>query len=290
MKLRREDGQQELTSISAALPPGLTGKLAGVALCPDAVLAAIPTAPGTGQAEKDNPSCPANSRVGHSNAGSGAGSQPFYIPGTAYLAGPYKGAPVSIAVVTPAVTGGLDLGNVVIRSALNLDSKTAQASVTSDPIPTILHGVPIHLRDVRVVVDRDQFTLNPTNCNPMAVTGEFGGAGASLVNPADDTLAALSDRFQVSGCANLDFRPKLVLKLRGGTRRGAHPALRATLIPSPGDANIASVSVAFPRSEFLENAHIRTICTRADFAADNCPAGAIYGTATATSPLFDYAL
>ncbi len=92
------------------------------------------------------------------------------------------------------------------------------------------------------------------------------------------------------GCQNLDFRPKLTLKLKGGTRRGAYPALSAILAPRPGDANIASVSVAFPRSEFLANEHIRTVCTRSDFAADNCPAGSIYGTATATSPLFDYAL
>ncbi|HWO16513.1 MAG TPA: hypothetical protein VNM89_07355, partial [Solirubrobacterales bacterium] len=41
------------------------------------------------------------------------------------------------------------------------------------------------------------------------------------------------------------------------------------------------------RSEFLENAHINTVCTRADFAASNCPAGAIYGRATAYTPILD---
>ena len=290
LKLTRQDGEQEMTGLEADLPPGLAAKFAGIEQCPDSVLRSIPTAPGTGAAEKASPSCPANSRVGHVNAGSGAGPQPFYIGGSVYLAGPYKGAPLSVAVVTPAVAGGIDLGNVVIRTALHIDSDDAQAHAVSDPLPTILHGVPIHLRDVRVVMDRDQFILNPTSCDEKPVTGKATGAGASLTDPADDTSAALSDRFQVSGCAELGFKPRLTLRLRGGTRRGAHPALSATLTPRPGDANIASVSVAFPKSEFLENAHIRTVCTRPDFAASACPAGAIYGQATATSPLFDFPL
>jgi hypothetical protein len=45
--------------------------------------------------------------------------------------------------------------------------------------------------------------------------------------------------------------------------------------------------VALPKSEFLDQAHIVTICTRAQFAASECPRGAIYGRATVTTPLFD---
>jgi hypothetical protein len=290
LRLTRKDGEQELTSLQADLARGLSGKLAGVARCPEETIASIPTAPGNGAAEKANPSCPAASKVGRINAGSGAGLLPFYIGGSVYLTGPYKGAPVSVAVITPAVAGGIDLGNVIVRTALHVDSDDAQIHAVSDPLPTILHGVPIHLRDLRVVMDRPNFTLNPTSCEEKAVSGQAGGAGALLADPADDTSAALSDRFQVGGCAGLGFAPKLTLKLRGGTKRGAHPALSAILTPRPGDANIASISVAFPKSEFLEQAHIRTVCTRADFAASTCPAGAIYGRATATTPLFDFPL
>ncbi len=287
LRLTRSDGEQELTRITADLPKGLLGRLAGVLQCPDATLAAIPTAPGTGAAEKAAPSCPAGSRIGRLNAGSGAGPLPFYIPGSLYLAGPYKGAPLSVAAVTPAVAGGIDLGNVVIRTALYVDPTDAHIHAVSDPIPTILHGVPIHLRDVRLVLDRPNFTLNPTNCTELPFSGQAGGSGADLADPADDTSAPLADRFQVGGCGRLGFEPKLSFKLKGGTHRGDHPAFFARLTARPGDANIASAVTALPHSEFLENAHIKTICTRVQFAADACPAASIYGYVKAVTPLLD---
>jgi hypothetical protein len=285
LRVSRNDGEQELTKIALDLPKGLAGKLAGVQECPDSVLASIPTAAGTGAAEKANPSCPPGSEVGYLNAGSGAGPLPFYIRGSVYLAGPYKGAPLSIAAVTPAVAGGIDLGNVVIRTALHVDPADSHIHAVSDPLPTILHGVPIHLRDVRVVMDRPNFTINPTNCSEMPVRGEAGGAGASLADPGDDVSAPLTDRFQVGGCADLPFKPKISFRLKGGTHRGDYPAFSSTLTARPGDSNIGSAVVALPHSEFLAQNHIRTVCTRVQFAADQCPPGSIYGSARAVTPL-----
>ena len=146
----------------------------------------------------------------------------------------------------------------------------------------MLEGIPLDVRSVSVFIDRPQFTLTGTSCDPASVDG--------LLTSTLGAVAPLSVRNQLSDCGRLPFKPRMTLKLRGGTKRGAHPALTIALMPRAGDANIASVSVALPRSEFLENAHIRTICTRPDFAAERCPAGAIYGEATVDTPLLDYDL
>ncbi len=285
LRLHRDDGTQRFRAVDVTMPRGLVAYLKGVPYCADAVLASIPTAAGAGAAQVAAPSCPAASRVGTVIAGAGAGTSPFYLDtGKAYLAGPYKGAPLSLAVVAPAVAGPFDLGNVVVRTALRVDPETAQITAVSDPLPTILEGILLDVRDIRINVDRPNFTLAPTNCEPMSVsarvTGELG-ATATATAP-----------FQVGGCEKLKFKPDLKLRVHGKTRRGAYQRLAATLTypKGTGYANIASAALTFPRSIFLAQEHIRTICTRVQFAADQCPKGSIYGKAKATSPLVDYAL
>jgi hypothetical protein len=185
-----------------------------------------------------------------------------------------------MAIITPALAGPFDLGAVLVRAPLYVDPETAQGTVTSE-FPTILQGIPLDVRSITVRIDRPGFTLNPTSCEAKAVTGEaISVSGQS---------APLTNRFQVGGCTNLGFKPKLALKLKGGTKRGDHPALSATLTyPAKGAySNIAKAVVALPHSEFLDTTHIRTICTRMQFAAKTCPPGAIYGYARAITPLFD---
>jgi len=236
---------------------------------------------GGGAEEKASPSCPASSEVGTVEVGAGAGPTPYYAQGRAYLAGPYEGAPLSLAILTPAVAGPYDLGTVLVRTALHIDPETARVTATSDPIPHVLDGIPLDLRSVAVKLDRSLFTLNPTNCSPFSFDGE---AITTL-----GQVAPLSDHFQVGECKRLRFQPHLSLRLTGGSARGAHPALRSVLTyPKGAYANIASASVALPHSEFLAQEHIRTVCTRVQFAAHACPKGSIYGHATATSPLVDY--
>jgi hypothetical protein len=262
------------------LPPGLTGKLAGIPYCSGAQ---IKEAEGkTGKAEQANPSCPAASQLGKLDTAAGYGSEPIHVAGRVYLAGPYKGGPVSSVVITPAVAGPFDLGNVVVRAPLYLNPETAQITVKSDPIPTILKGIPLKLRSVAIEVDRKDFTLNPTSCEAMSVTSSIGGSNGAT--------ASLSNRFQVGNCGALKFTPKLKLALKGGTRRNGNPALTATLTQPSGQANIGRVQVALPHSEFLDQSHIRTVCTRVQFAANQCPQGAIYGQAEAITPLLDQPL
>jgi hypothetical protein len=282
LKLSREDGTQQLGALDATLPKGLIGKLAGIPYCSDGALAAA--AAKSGSAELASSSCPATSKVGSVDVGAGAGPTPIYVSGNAYLAGPYKGAPLSLAVVTPAVAGPFDLGTVVVRNALYVDPETAQVHAVSDPLPTILQGIPLNLRSVAIKMDRPDFTLNPTNCNPLAVNG----SATSVFNQS----TSLSTPFQVDECGSLTFAPKLSLRLKGGTKRSDNPALRAVLQTKNGEANIARTVVALPHSEFLAQNHIKTVCTRVQFAAGagngaECPPGSIYGKATALTPLLD---
>lgn len=285
VNLRREDGSQEFSEITVTPPPGLLGKLAGIPYCSESAIAAAKARsnPGEGVLERDNPSCPDASRVGTVVAGAGAGPSPFYTTGSVYLAGPYNGAPLSMVVVAPAVAGPFDLGAVVVRTALRVNPETTRITAVSDRLPRILQGIPLDIRSISVRLDRPEFTLNPTSCDPMSFDGQ-------LLSTLGQS-SALQSRFQVAECSSLGFNPKLSLRLKGKTRRSGYPALTATLTYPPGAyANTASASVGLPHSEFLAQSHIRTICTRVQFAADACPKGAIYGRASATSPLLDQPL
>jgi hypothetical protein len=282
IRITRPDGAQEISSLDIVTPTGLTATLAGVPYCPDAAIAAA--AGRTGKEEQANPSCPAASQVGTTEVGAGAGSAPFYTPGRLYLAGPYKGAPLSIVAITPALAGPFDLGNVVVRTALFVNPETTQITAKSDPLPEFLKGVQLRIRDVRINLDRSDFTLNPTSCDPKSVGVTVHGNSGAVAN--------LSSRFQVGNCSALPFEPDLKLKVIGKTGRNAKPALRAELTAKPGEANIATAQVNLPHSEFLEQNHIKTVCTRVQFAEGDgngsaCPAGSVYGHATAWSPLLE---
>jgi hypothetical protein len=279
-RLQRADGTQQMQALNLTLPPGLSGKLAGIPQCSNAAIGAA--ASRSGVAELASSSCTAASQIGEVTVGAGAGSQPFYTSGKVYLAGPYKGGPLSFAVITPAVAGPFDLGTVVARAAAYVDRDSGVISVKSDPFPHILQGIPLEVRDIRVNMDKPDFTLNPTSCDPMAVSGQE----ISLLGNA----APLSQRFKAGGCRGLDFKPSLALRLKGGTGRGAHPRLRAVGTAKAGEANLAYAQVALPHSEFLDQAHIRTVCTRVQFNAGQCPKGAVYGHITATTPLLDETL
>jgi hypothetical protein len=286
LHLTRTDSEQEITRYSATLPPGLLGKIAGIPYCSDAAIAVAAGRSGT--EELAHPDCPAASQIGHTTAGYGVGPVLTYAPGNLYLAGPYHGSTLSVVAIDSALVGPFDLGVVIVRSAIHVDPATAQVTIDSegsDPIPHIIDGIPIHLRDVRVYIDRPETTLNPTSCDRFSVLSTLRGSGADPATPADDTTATAGSVFQPFDCGGLGFRPVLSLRLRGGTRRGDYPSLRAEVRPRPGDANIASAQVALPRQVFLAQEHIATICTRVQEADEACPPGSVYGWARAFTPL-----
>ena len=283
--IERGDGQQELKVVDIALPPGATAKLAGTPYCPPSRIAAA--AGKAGSAEQADPSCPARSLVGSARVAAGSGPLPLQIDGRAYLAGPYRGAPLSLAVATPAVAGPFDLGTVVVQVPLHVDPETAQIHAVSDPIPDVFGGAKLDIRSVDVSIDKKRFTLNGTNCSRFATAGVLRGGGSDPTSEAAYSSFGVSAPFQATGCDRLRFRPRLNLRLFGATRRAKHPRLRAVLRARRGDANIARASVALPHALFLDQSSLATICTRVQFAAGDCPRKSRYGRAIARTPLLD---
>jgi hypothetical protein len=281
LRIARPDGSQHITGVETTLPQGLIGKLAGVAYCPEAGIAQAKgrETPEQGKVEQASPSCPSSSEVGMVQVTAGAGIKPIPVSGHAYMAGPYKGAPLSLVVIVPAVAGPFDLGTVVDRVALNVGLFDARIRAVADPLPTIVDGIPLDVRSIELKLDRPGFTLNPTSCEAASIDG-------TIATQAGQT-ASVGNRFQVGECGRLGFKPKLSLSLKGKTKRAGHPALKATLKMPAGGANIARAQVGLPHSEFLDQGNLDQVCTQANLKAGTCPAKAVYGHAKAWTPLLD---
>jgi hypothetical protein len=301
VSLTRNDSEQEITNFSIKLPPGVAGKLAGIAVCSEEAIARARsrTGPHGGAEELADPSCPAASRVGRTLAGAGVGPSLAYSPGGVYLAGPYNGRPLSMVAVTAGVVGPFDIGTVVVRLAIDINPETGEVfldSTGSDPIPHIIKGVPLHVRDIRAYTDRPQFTYNPTSCEPTSTSATVLGSGLDFASTADNNPFVSTSPFQAADCAALSFKPKLSFKLKGTTRRGGNPSLRAHVgMNGFGEAAIRYAQVTLPKSEFLEQSHIGTICTRVQYNAgqvpgEKCPAASVYGKVVARTPILDGAL
>jgi hypothetical protein len=284
VEVTRNDGDQNLSGLTVTTPPGFAATLKGIPYCPDSTIAQFGNPLYSGLAELASPACPAASQIGTATAGAGAGTHPLYVPGKVYLAGPYKGASLSLVVVVPAVSGPYDLGNIAVRAAIEVNPETAQVTTVSDPLPQILEGIPLRVRSIRVNLDRPNFTLSPTNCDPFSVTAEVIGD--------QGTQADLATPFQVANCSSLPFGPKLSLRLSGSTKQAGNPALLAILTAKPGEANISRTQVTLPPTELVDNAHINRPCTRVQFnegktPGEKCPPGSILGFAEADTPLLE---
>jgi hypothetical protein len=283
VRIARRDGEQELKVVNVTLPKGLTAKLRGIPYCSEEAIAAAEGK--SGRQEADNPSCPEDSFLGTVRTVSGTGDNPLKLPGNVWLAGPYKGAPVSLVTTTPALAGPFDLGVVVVRVALNLNPETAQVNAVSDVIPDVFGGAKLDLRQIDIDIYRKKFMLNPTNCKAQATVGTIHGGGADPANPAVFSSYGVNDPFRATGCKKLGFKPKLRIKLFGPTVRNKYPRLKAVLGARKGDANLARTAVTMPKSLFLEQGHIGTVCTRPQLASHACPKASVYGSAWAKTPL-----
>ncbi len=284
LRLTRGDGEAEISSFSTSMPPGLTGILTGIPFCPEAAIELARTK--TGVQEQNEPSCPATSQLGHSLVGTGVGSALAYTPGRIYLAGPFHGDPFSLVSVTSAVVGPFDLGTVVIRFGLRIDPHTAQVNVDpsgSEPIPTIIQGIVTHVRDIRVSIDRPNFTLNPTSCEPLAISSTLTSNLAQS--------STVSSRFQAADCANLAFKPSFNVFTSGKTSKANGASLTVKLAyptaPQGTQANIRSVKVELPKQLPSRLTTLQKACTAAQFDANpaGCPAASVVGHARAITPL-----
>jgi uncharacterized repeat protein (TIGR01451 family) len=292
IRITRDDGEQEITGFSSQLPPGLVANLTGVPFCSEADIALARLK--TGAQEEAEPSCPAGSQIGRLLAGAGVGEVLAYTQGKIYMAGPFEGAPFSIVAITSAKVGPFDLGTVVVHLPLEINPVTAAVSVpagAADQIPHIMDGIVIHVRDIRVYIDRHDFTLNPTNCDPLVFSATVIGSGESFTDPAGDVPVTVKDPFQAADCSNLVFKPSFQVSVSGKTSKVNGASLTAKLTypsaPFGTQANIARVKVELPkrlpsRLTTLQKACIETVFDKNPSA---CPAGSVIGTATAITPI-----
>jgi hypothetical protein len=267
LTLTRADRTAGLARIDAVLPPGLLARIGDVPQCPE-------PAATTG-------SCALDSAIGTTSVLSGPGDTPLGLTGRVYLTGPYKGAPFGLSIVVPTAgqAGPFDLGDVVVRAGISVDRTDAHVTVKSDPLPTIIQGIPLRLRQVKVSIDRPNFMFNPTNCSASNVFGGIGGTnGSYLVKPVP---------FRAVGCADLSVSQALALSLTGktATTDGTHPGVSAHLTSPRGAANLKTASVALPLSLALDPDNAEALCTPAQRTALACPAASIVGRATAKSVL-----
>jgi hypothetical protein len=272
----RSDADQDLNGIQMTLPPGLLGSIASVPLCREAQAMA-----GT---------CGEESLIGTTQVLTGPGSEPFLVTGgKVFLTEGYKGAPYGLSIVVPAKAGPYTLagstgtGLVVVRAAINVDPHTAALTVTSDPLPSVLNGIPLALKVVNVTIGRPGFISNPTDCNPLAITATLTsvqGASASVSSP-----------FQVSNCAALAFKPQFLVSTSGRTSKLGGASLDAKVIFPSGSqthgANIAKVKVDLPKQLPSRLTTLQKACLAATFEANPglCPAASIIGVARASSPI-----
>lgn len=292
LRIGRKDGEQEITGFAMQLPPGLTGDLSGIPLCGEAEIQRAREQNGA-EAEA-SPACPAASQIGHTIAEAGVGTVLAQTPGRLYLAGSFEGAPFSVVDITSARVGPFDLGTVVVHLPLRIDPVTAQVSIPpgpADQIPHIIDGIVIHLRTIRVYIDRERFILNPTSCEPTSIGASVIGAGANVASPTDDVAAPVGSRFQAANCASLAFKPSFKVVTSGKTSRkyGASLAVKLTY-PKDAlgkDANIRSVKVSLPRQLPSRLETLRQACTAEQFSANpaGCPAASRVGVAKAVTPV-----
>jgi len=282
VSIGREDDEQGLGGLTVNLPTGLVGKIAAVAECSEAQVAAAQarSAPGQGAVEQASPSCPESSLLGTVTTQTGPGPLPYSVTGHAYLTGPYKGAPYGMAIIVPAVAGPFDLGVVVIRQALFINPTDAHVTDVSDPFPTIRDGIPLRIQRVNVNLNRPNFTLNPTSCETKSITG--------TATSTTGTPAALSAHYQAAGCASLPFTPEFSASTDGKTSKANGASLKVRIgFPTGGQANIHKVELEIPRVLPSRLTTLQKACTEAQFNANpaGCPSASVIATAIAHTPL-----
>jgi hypothetical protein len=271
LTLSRQDGEQDLSKLSTTLPPGLLAAISHVMLCrePQAI----------------EGSCPEASRIGSVHVAAGSGSQPLWETGSAYLTASYEGAPFGLSVVVPAVAGPFNLGTVVVQAGIEIDPHTAVVTVVSDAFPQMLDGIPLRIKTVNITLEHSQFTFNPTNCTPKTVTGVVGSVQGGSVN--------VSSSFDVGGCQNLPFVPKLSASTVSKATKVNGTSLKVVITyPGSGEANAAKVMIEFPKQLPVRLTTLHQACRATVFEANpaSCPEGSLIGTGTVHTPILNQPL
>jgi uncharacterized repeat protein (TIGR01451 family) len=274
--LKREDGEQNVSAISATLPQGLLASVANVAQCPE---------PQASQGW-----CPVSSEVGTTTVGVGPGQDPYYTTGHVFFTGPCNGDPFGLSIVVPAVAGPFNLGNVIVRVGLYINPNTAQVTATSSPLPQIIDGVPLRIRTINVTLNNPAFTFNPTNCSQLSITGTALSTQGATAN--------VSSPFATADCKSLPFKPKFTATTVANASK-AHGVSLDVRVTSKGgpqaageEANIGSVKVDLPKQLPSRLTTLQKACTEEQFNANpaGCPTASDVGSASASTPVLTHPL
>lgn len=269
LTVRREDREQDVSTLSTTLPKGLLANLTKVVRCPE------PQA-----SEASLTACPTDSQLGTTTVAVGSGSDPYYVTGKVFFTGPYDGAPFGLSVVVPAVAGPFNLGNVLVRAKLYVDPHTSQVTAVSDSLPQERDGVPLRLRVLNIALTNREFVLNPTNCTRTSITGTVSSTTGAAAN--------VSSPFAVAGCKNLPFKPKLTIVTEATTTKENGTGVTSKIAyPTSGQANVAKVVIGFPKQIPVRLQTLQKACLAAVFNTNpaSCPAASNIGTATAHTPI-----
>jgi hypothetical protein len=278
--ISREDGNQSVQAVTLHTPPGLSGLLSDVKLC--------------GEPQAEEGLCGPESLIGETTVSVGVGGDPYTVTGgKVYMTGPYAGAPFGLSIDTPAKAGPFDLEKdtpcdcIVVRAKVEVDPSTAQLTITTDgkdgahPIPHIVDGIPVQIKHVNVTVNRPGFTFNPTNCDPLAITG--------TITSTEEAATTLSVPFQVANCATLKFPPQFSVSTSAHTSKAGGASLTAKLVypvaPQGTQANIAMTKVDLPKILPSRLTTLQKACLAVVFEAnpESCPAASVVGHATVTT-------
>jgi hypothetical protein len=268
--LSRTDRDEDVQTVAVHLPPGLLGMLSKVTLC--------------GEAQARAGTCGAQSEIGSATIGAGPGANPVFVKGGVYLTGPYEGAPFGLSIVVPAVAGPFNLGTIVLGARVDVNPSTAALSVTSDPLPQSLDGIPLQIKTVNLDIDREGFVFNPTDCRALAVEG-------TLTSSAGATATA-SSRFQAANCATLAFKPRLSALAHAHTSKADGAYVHARLELPAGGANVAALKIDVPKQLPVRLTTLQKACPAAVIEANpaGCPAASAVGSVTVLTPVLRHAL
>ncbi len=284
----REDGQQDMQAVQLHMPAGLSGLLSGVKLCPEA--------------QANEGTCGPESEIGETTVSAGVGSAPVSVKGgRVYITEKYAGAPFGLSIVNPVKAGPFDLEHdtsnpaqqppcdcIVVRAKIEVDPHTAALTVTTDSsgphaIPHLIDGIPVQIKKVNVLINRPGFTFNPTNCNPMSLTGTIAsdeGASSPVLVP-----------FQATNCKNLAFTPEFTVSTSGKTSKANGASLTAKVSEPAGafgtQANISRVKVDLPKQLPSRLTTLQKACTDKQFNENpaGCPSESKIGYAVVHTPL-----
>ncbi len=271
----RQDGEQRLSGVQVTTPPGLLGRIAGVQQCPEP------------QASRGE--CGEGSLLGEATTAVGAGTDPYWVTGgRVYLTGSYNGGPFGLSIVVPTTAGPFTLtgnggyGKEVVRASIRVNPNTAQITVLSDPLPSILEGIPLDIRTVNVTVNRPGFMFNPTNCAPLAVTGTITSTG--------NATAPVSSPFEAANCATLPFAPKLTASVGAHASKANGTSFDVKLESAGiGQANIHKVDLQIPKALPSRLTTLQKACLAAVFESNPaaCSPESVIGKATIHTPVLN---